>query len=497
MAQRTELLTTQRGKKMMKHRAYMYHHHSFNKARTRSYWRCFKREVCNVGLVSNADENNIVILKDGTENHLHPPDVIEVHVRKVLTRVRTQAQNQPNQRPSAIVREATRDVTNPEVLVNLPQRTAITRMINYQQNKSRPGLPTTLQDIVIPERYRKTFRGENFLLHDSGPEDPERLLIFSTAENLRLLSFSDSFYSDGTFKTVPDQFLQLFTVHGIVATSVVFPLVYVLTTRKTEETYGRIYAELINLANEGGLVLDPAFGIMDFERANINAFQTYFPNAAVALCLFHFSQSLYRQIVSKGLRDAYLNVDDPTVRQALIPFFGLPFVPLQHLNEVFELVVSEAPEEILEFADYVEVTYVKGRPRRGRRAAIPPSFPPQLWNVYQLVLNGRQRTNNVVEGWNSKFQKMVVSHHVNIWKFVENLQNDQHDNESLIIQLAGGHRNVKAPVNKRYLMNQNRVDNIVRNYAHYRDRGEIMTYLRAVAYHLKLNTNVAPPPADG
>ncbi|KAJ4429677.1 hypothetical protein ANN_21878 [Periplaneta americana] len=43
-----------------------------------------------------------------------------------------------------------------------------------------------------------------------------RVLMFATDRNLELLAASDTIFSDGTFKTVPNQFFQLFTVQGIV-----------------------------------------------------------------------------------------------------------------------------------------------------------------------------------------------------------------------------------------------------------------------------------------
>jgi hypothetical protein len=80
------------------------------------------------------------------------------------------------------------------------------------------------------------------------------------------------------------------------------------------------------------------------------------------------------------------------------------------------------------------------------------------------VLNGFQRTTNSVEGWHSKFQKAIVTHHANIWKFIEYLKKDQHENNLLINQLLRGHVGVCHPIKKSYVLNLRHVEQMVQNY---------------------------------
>ena len=47
--------------------------------------------------------------------------------------------------------------------------------------------PATLREINVPEELRRTLRGDVFLIHDSGRDDPDRFLIFPTRENLNNL----------------------------------------------------------------------------------------------------------------------------------------------------------------------------------------------------------------------------------------------------------------------------------------------------------------------
>ena len=47
--------------------------------------------------------------------------------------------------------------------------------------------PATLREINVPEELRRTLRGDVFLIHDFGRDDPDRFLIFPTRENLNNL----------------------------------------------------------------------------------------------------------------------------------------------------------------------------------------------------------------------------------------------------------------------------------------------------------------------
>lgn len=56
-----------------------------------------------------------------------------------------------------------------------------------------------------------------------------------------------------------------------------------------------------------------------------------------------------------------------------------------------------------------------------------------------------------------------------------------------LVQLRAGHIDLKQPVNKRYEMCQRRLNGLATNYEDYKERGEVMTYLEAVAYNIKIS----------
>ena len=141
------------------------------------------------------------------------------------------AKQQPNAAPAAILQEALKHIQDEEVLINLSERMVLIRNINRHQNRRRPNLPQLLEDVEIVHPYDETIHGERFFQIDSGGRDENRILIFSDRRSLEWLARSNIIFSDGTFKTVPYQFYQLYTLHGSVFRHV-FPLIYCLTARK-------------------------------------------------------------------------------------------------------------------------------------------------------------------------------------------------------------------------------------------------------------------------
>ena len=78
----------------------------------------------------------------------------------------------------------------------------------------------------------------NFLLHHSGKDDTERILIVGDATMKNLLNLSNTWLVDGTFILSPEIFYQNYTIHEDLH-GFTPPCVYVMLPNKTEETYRR------------------------------------------------------------------------------------------------------------------------------------------------------------------------------------------------------------------------------------------------------------------
>lgn len=96
----------------------------------------------------------------------------------------------------------------------MPTSQALTRQINrYRRNKNIPAIPKTVEDIILPDRFKVTLKGENFILHDDGPVE-DRMIIFGTLDNIKMLERAEAVYADGTFDVAPLIFKQMYSIHG-------------------------------------------------------------------------------------------------------------------------------------------------------------------------------------------------------------------------------------------------------------------------------------------
>ena len=75
-----------------------------------------------------------------------------------------------------------------------------------------------------------------FLLHDSGSNSVERVIVFATIENVRRLRRCNIWQMDGNFSMAPQNFTQLHVILGKEG-DLTLPLVYAVLQRKTTTTY--------------------------------------------------------------------------------------------------------------------------------------------------------------------------------------------------------------------------------------------------------------------
>uniref|UniRef100_A0A2S2PHE5 MULE transposase domain-containing protein n=1 Tax=Schizaphis graminum TaxID=13262 RepID=A0A2S2PHE5_SCHGA len=94
---------------------------------------------------------------------------------------------------------------------------------------------------IVDNKEFKTNQNENFLLVNSKETN---IVGFSTLSNLKVLCNSDTIFVDGTLKSCPILYHQLFTVHCTINQSYV-PLVYILLPSKTTQCYLQAFQHLV------------------------------------------------------------------------------------------------------------------------------------------------------------------------------------------------------------------------------------------------------------
>ena len=79
-----------------------------------------------------------------------------------------------------------------------------------------PANPRDLEQLSLPADYVRANSGEPLLLWDSGfSAQTRRSFLFGTPDNTTALHDAEHLILDGTFKSSPSLFTQLFTVHGL------------------------------------------------------------------------------------------------------------------------------------------------------------------------------------------------------------------------------------------------------------------------------------------
>jgi hypothetical protein len=110
-------------------------------------------------------------------------------------------------------------------------------------------------------------RGANLLMYDSEAADPQRILIFASHIDCARLSQCDTWLADGTFRSSPSMFYQLWVIHGLYRGRVL-PFIFCLLPNKQQQIYNRVLEQiLVNIPRR------PTTIIIDFEKAVESAFR--------------------------------------------------------------------------------------------------------------------------------------------------------------------------------------------------------------------------------
>ena len=217
----------------------MFHHGSV-------YWR--RRGHCKARVNISVSDDFI----EQTNEHTHPPCQTNCEVAKVKAGLNVELKVCTNDTSQQIL-SVELSVISESVGTNLPSMEVLRRNIGAaRQERNFPPLPINRAAIpMLPRQYQQTENGQQFLIFDSGVGDAERILIFSSQQGLQLLSNSEHWYGDGTFKVCPEVFFQVYMVHAQQGGRI-FPCVFGLLPNKTEGTYTRFFHELFNHRNGNG-----------------------------------------------------------------------------------------------------------------------------------------------------------------------------------------------------------------------------------------------------
>ncbi|KAF0761282.1 Uncharacterized protein FWK35_00029754 [Aphis craccivora] len=172
-------------------------------------WRCveFINYKCKGRCHPTNDEESGEIIKIPT--YSHPPNADKINVKEGIDKLKNEAKTSC---------EPTINVVS-KIVSDVSKITVTVRRTRNKYNYY-PTNPINITDLILPDQYKVTKTGVPFLLHDIKKEG-KRSLIFTTENNL---GKSDVWMADGTFKSVPPLFSQLYTIHACKKKSATYPL---------------------------------------------------------------------------------------------------------------------------------------------------------------------------------------------------------------------------------------------------------------------------------
>ena len=132
-------------------------------------------------------------------------------------------------------------------------------------------------------------------------------VIFLSLSILSLLAEATTVASDGTFRSAPPLFQQLYTIHFQDHS---FPFAYVLMTHWNQLPYNEVMSHVKDTITAEFPTLslkNIKYCMSDFEPAILGAMALAFPYAVVKGCLFH-GQAIFRKAGELGLSIAYSKI---------------------------------------------------------------------------------------------------------------------------------------------------------------------------------------------
>lgn len=276
-----EFLKSEKGKPLIYFEQFIYRYHkTLNNGSQR--WPCSVKSCkCYLKLSSC----NILIEKQ--VNHNHEKCDENVMTRRIVSNsLKQKAVEDICTRPAKLIASKLRegDVST----LTTTDIAFIRHNMHRAHLVKHPKLPNNAEEthLAISKMTIETNTGEKFLLVN---DDVNKMIGFSSASNLNVLCQVKQIYVDGTFKSCPNHYTQLFIVHGL-RNDIYVPLVFLLSDKSTQ-TYQTAFEHIISKSATLGTQCSPAEVFIDFEAAIHKAVGVVWPDTRIRGCRFHLGQS--------------------------------------------------------------------------------------------------------------------------------------------------------------------------------------------------------------
>ena len=290
-----------------------------------------------------------------------------------------------------------------------PDYTTIKSQLSNYKRKKLPDDIKTFDEIPDESIYFKTENDENFMIFKN-----DDLLIFQSPFQAKLFSKYKDVFADGTFDSAPKPCYQIFItrtyvkkINGYYTTS------FSLLRNKTQTAYETLLEEIKKNSNKynNGIEASPKIFHCDFERAISNAVINIFPNANIKYCVFHYKNTLEKQLIKLCGNNILNNADICTHFNDIM---NLPFINPEYIYDIYNKIKNECQEkrydQFLEFLDYFKKNYLI-------------SYETNYWNYYDNI---EHITNNASESYNKYLNNLFQNKKPNFFQLLLQLQKEEY-----------------------------------------------------------------------
>lgn len=321
-----EFISTKRGGSKMLHEGYQYHRKKIYK-NGNSFWKCCNEKVCKGNVTLNT-RNEIITHK------IHDTTCKANIAKNMVLKQFDNLKHTSSCNFNSIQQQYDKTVKRLydyglQHLEEIPKFQSVKTGLYNERNKILGATKIRFQnpeDVTTPTKY------VNFLLADY-VDDNERIIIFCSPENREQISKFSHFFADGTFKSCPKGFQQLYTIHAFDERSQnIKPLIFCLMCGKKRRSYEILFTLIKTTLSSWS----PLKITMDFEVAAIQAIKKTFPEIQFRGCYYHFNRSLWRKAKA-------LQIKTRPKKRHVARCAGLARLPKEFIAAGYQYVMAKTP----------------------------------------------------------------------------------------------------------------------------------------------------------
>ncbi|KZS21185.1 Uncharacterized protein APZ42_011937 [Daphnia magna] len=296
------------------------------------------------------------------------------------------------------------------------------RRIQRAKRSVQPRIPTTIDEaeelIMEHPEYKDAFEGGVFYQGRVQTADGGDAFVFISPKLLPEIAQTIELQADGTFKSLPLFFKQLFTLH-VSRFGQVYPFAFVLMNKKTRQLYDAVLDKILTVYDDlyPDVYLNVERLMSDFENAIQSSCEQAFVGCTCIGCWFHYGQAIWRRVQKYGLTGAYRSI--PTVCRIVKEMIALALLPADAILAGFQDIKNTHREDLRR--ESVEIQAAIKRLMDYYYGYWIDTITPEGFSVFQMP----NRTNNLVEAWHRWFNKRCGGSHLNFWDFIHALKESE------------------------------------------------------------------------